>query len=187
MTEKEQLMQHAQQLKDTQLNTFVITALAKAPKEFWTIAASSTGKHHPEQSNGKGGLVRHILATLYFARELFIAFNTGEADQDAVNAALIMHDFGKAMHEPHDIVAATDLRWLQKDLGYQDNAIITAALDGVRWHMGKWSTGSTHCAPDERGTKQFPKDFSYVAQLVHLADYAASRKRVNLTKLGVTE
>lgn len=185
MTDKELLIQYAQQLKDIQLNTFVITALAKAPKEFWTIAASSTGKHHPEQSNGKGGLVRHILSTLYFARELFIAFGTGQADQDVVNAALILHDIGKAMNEPHDIVATTHLRWLQKDMGYMDNVIITAALDGVRWHMGRWSTGSTDCAPDERGGRAFPKDFSYVAQLVHLSDYAASRKRVNLTKLGV--
>ena len=159
------------------LRDFVIHQLSIVPEKFWTIPASSTGKHHPEQSNGEGGLVRHILATLYFAREFCIAYNVTDEEKDCIIAAVILHDTGKAIAEPHDIVNATALRWKVKD------EIILKAIEGARWHMGCWATGSTHGG--ERGFKRFPQDFNIVEQVVHVADYAASRKRVNLTKLGI--
>jgi HD domain len=182
VTEREQLLEGTKLIKNELLNGFVLTALGKVPETFWTIAASSTGKYHPEQSNGEGGLVRHVLATLYFARELFICYSCTQDEQDIINAAIILHDVGKAIAEPHDIVAATTLRWLYKDQKLV-SPMILAAIDGVRWHMGKWATGSTDCQEDEQGRKSFPDNFTRTSMIVHLADYAASRKRVNLTKL----
>lgn len=164
-----------------ELRNFVKSILDKVPEKFWTIPASSSGKHHPEQSNGEGGLVRHILATLYFAREFCIVYSASEDEQDIVKASLLLHDIGKAIAEPHDIVGAQVLRWADKT----SNPLIQATIAGVRWHMGPWSTGSTLCHKDERGFRSFPEGFTRVEQIVHLSDYAASRKRVNLTKLGV--
>lgn len=178
--EAAQLQAACQLIKNTELRLFTEGILQAVPEQFWTIAASSTGKHHPEQSNGEGGLVRHILATLYFARETFCMYSASEEEQDCVIAALLMHDIGKAMNEPHDIVAAQQLRWKKSE-----SPFVKAAIEGVRWHMGKWSTGSTDCQVEERGNKVFPQDFSRIEQMVHLSDYYASRKRVNLTKLEV--
>ena len=42
----------------------------KVPKYFWEIGASSTGKFHPQFSQGEGGLVRHVKAVVMFAEEL---------------------------------------------------------------------------------------------------------------------
>ena len=164
-----------------ELRNFVHLAVKKIPEKFYEIAASSTGKHHPEQSQGTGGLVRHVLAGLYFIRELCIPYGATEQEQDCCIAAMILHDVGKAIAEPHDIVWTTELRWLA---GKHSGWMVMEAINGVRWHMGPWSTGSTMCHNDEKGTKVFPNDFSRIEQIVHLADYAASRKRVNLTKLG---
>ena len=175
-----QLFKHIDLINDSNLKQFVIDVLNKVPVVFHDVAASSTGKHHPEQSNGIGGLVRHILATLYFARELFCAYAPLQDTQDIIIASLILHDIGKVMDEPHDIVAATNLRWLNKN----GNPLISETVECVRWHMGRWSTGSTDCQQPERGSKNFPFDFTLTQQIVHLADYMASRKRVNLTKLG---
>ena len=148
--------------------------------KFWTIPASSSGKYHPEQSRGEGGLVRHILGTLYFAREWFEVYSATQVEKDVVIAALILHDIGKTMHEPHDIVGAQALRWDKSE-----EPMIQLAISGVRWHMGPWATGSTKCHPDEQGPRKFPEDFSRIEQIVHLSDYATSRKRVNLTKLDI--
>ena len=40
------------------------------PKYFWEIGASSSGKYHPQFSQGEGGLVRHTKAVVMFAEEL---------------------------------------------------------------------------------------------------------------------
>lgn len=181
MTERDQLYDEINTITNEDLRNFVRIAFKKIPESFYDIAASSTGKHHPEQSNGQGGLVRHILAGLYFIREICIPYGASDEEMDCCIAAMILHDVGKAIAEPHDIVWATELRWLA---GKTTSWMIAEAINGVRWHMGPWSTGSTMCHHDEKGSKKFPQDFSRIEQIVHLADYAASRKRVNLTKLG---
>lgn len=169
-------------IDNKEIVTFIIEVFNKIPSKFHTIAASSTGKHHPSQSNGIGGLVRHILATLYFAKELFYAYDTPVEHRDIIIGALMLHDIGKAMDEPHDIVASTNLRWLAKKY---DSQAINALVEGVRWHMGRWATGSTDCNPLEVGQKFWPHSFTDIEQIVHLADYMASRKRVDLTRLGI--
>ncbi len=176
------LFKQLELINNLAIKSFVVEALNKVPAKFHTIAASSTGKHHPSQSNGVGGLVRHILATLYFAKELFYAYDTPIPSRDIIIGALILHDIGKAMDEPHDIVATTSLRWLARSY---NNTDINAVVEGVRWHMGRWATGSTDCNPLEVGQKFWPHSFTEIEQIVHLADYMASRKRVDLTRLGI--
>lgn len=181
MTDKELLFIEVDTISDGLLRDFVKEVLEnKTPDAFWTIPASSSGKHHPEQSNGEGGLVRHILAGLYFVREFCIAYSADESEKDICIASMILHDIGKAIAEPHDIVLTRQLSWMLKD--NYDTYGISMTVNAVRWHMGKWSTGSTDGY--EPGNRKFPEDFSRIEQIVHLADYAASRKRVNLTKLG---
>jgi hypothetical protein len=181
MTDQELLYLEVKKINNEEIKRFVTEALKKVDRQFWLIPASSTGKYHPKQSNGKGGLVRHILAALYFAHEFFYNYPVTEDQKDVVVGALLLHDIGKSMNEPHDIVAATNLRRLANKY-ITDN--IADLISCVRWHMGPWSTGSTMCHIDERGGKEWPQDFTMLEQIVHLSDYAASRKRVNLTKLG---
>lgn len=173
MTEKEQLYAVLDELS-VELKPFIKHVLDSQPEAFWTIPASSTGKYHPEQSRGEGGLIRHTLAAIYMAKELCRVFVTTKEAEDTVIAALIVHDIGKAIAEPHDIVGATKLRYIARD--YPTFAV-QAVIDGVRWHMGCWATGSTQCAEAERGGKEFPANFSIVNQIIHLADYVVSRKR----------
>jgi len=180
MTDKEQLFNAVNLIQNQELRDWTRQELSKQPDNFWIIPASSTGKYHPEHSQGEGGLIRHILAALYFARELFEVYSATDEEKDIVIAALILHDIAKAVAEPHDIVAAQSLRWSKSA-----NPLVVCTIAAVRWHMGPWATGSTKCHPAEQGLKRFPEDFSRTEQVTHFADYMASRKRVNLTKLGV--
>lgn len=182
MSDYYQMLAEIETIQDESLRLFVTKTILKAPEKYWLIPASSSGKYHPAQSLGEGGLLRHILAALYFGREFCHAYSATEAEIDYVQAALILHDVGKAIAEPHDIVWATELRSMAKESF--DTDAVRVVIQAVRNHMGVWSTGSMQCQLDERGPKRFPEDFSRVDQIVHLADFAASRKRVDLTKLG---
>lgn len=181
MIEKMMIMSYAEGIAQENIKAFTMRALVDAPDAFWVIPASSTGKHHPKLAQGEGGLIRHTLAALYFGRDLCIAYGVNKVECDIVKAALILHDVAKAIAEPHDIVYATKLRWYTR--GEYDHPLVHSVIDCVRWHMGRWATGSTDCQLSERGPKEFPRDFSVLERIVHLADYAASRKRVDLLKL----
>ena len=177
-----ELLGYVASITDADLRHFTNESLGKAPELFWTLPASSSGKHHPEQSNGEGGLVRHILACLYFLKEFTAMYDLTQPEVDIITSALILHDIGKAIAEPHDCTAVRFLVW---QLPPNPSDMLKDTISCVRWHMGRWSTGSTDCLSYERGNKIFPDHFSKLEAITHLCDYAASRKRVNLTKLGV--
>ena len=68
------------------------------PDYFWTDGASSSGKYHPEFSQGVGGLVRHTKAVVMFAEELLRMSSYAymrEEYKDYVIAACIIHDTAK--------------------------------------------------------------------------------------------
>ena len=65
------------------------------PEYFWEIGASSSGKYHPQFSQGKGGLVRHTKAVVMFAEELLRMSSymyMSEEYKDYVIMACIVHD-----------------------------------------------------------------------------------------------
>jgi len=179
MTEHEELMMYVDNIQNGVISRFTRTALSQVPDSFWVIPASSSGKYHPQQSNGEGGLIRHILACLYFAKEMKSAYRLNEFDYDIVISAIVLHDIGKAMAEPHDCVATRFLAYVNSE----DNTITDRVIRCVRWHMGRWATGSTDCLTFEQGSKVWPDSFTLLEQITHLCDYMASRKRVELTKL----
>ena len=65
------------------------------PEYFWTDGASSSGKYHPQFSQGEGGLVRHTKAVVMFAEELLRMSSfmyMKDRWKDYVIAACILHD-----------------------------------------------------------------------------------------------
>lgn len=52
----QRLQPELDQIRDEQIMTFTRYVLEKAPTYFWTVPSSSSGKYHPPQSNGEGGL-----------------------------------------------------------------------------------------------------------------------------------
>ena len=167
------LFRHLMLITDETIKKFVIEVFNTLPVKFWQIPASTSGAHHPKESNTIGGLIKHTLATVYFTLELCEAFNI---NKDILLGASMLHDIGKALDEPHDIVAATNIRRLAKEYSSGE---INELVECVRWHMGCWATGSTNCQTNEVGGKKFPFDFTIPQQIIHIADYVASRKRVN--------
>ena len=160
-------------IKNKEVRDFVLDFLdKKVPDYFARVAASATGKYHPDYALGYGGLIRHSLAVTAVAASIvnleYLQFN--RMDKDLIIAACILHDsFKQGLTESgntirtHPNVAAREIAKHGKETGHEHIANIIAAL--VLAHMGEWGNQK----PGNKG--QF---------IVHLADFIASRKFIDI-------
>ncbi len=161
-------------IHDNKKLAFTLRALAKAPEYFWTIPASSTGKYHPKISQGEGGLLRHTIAAVKIALELFRAYpDLTKNQQDNIIIALILHDtIKKGWPEEKYTVSGHELlpRAYYKDLEPLIGSVIyNEIMDLISTHMGIWDKNQTPPEPE-------PEHRISPAEIVHLADYLSSRK-----------
>ncbi len=152
------------------VRNFVIRCLLAAPKYFWRIAASSSGKYHPALSLGKGGLVRHTILAVKYGKALCEENSITDLRRDIIISALILHDTCKAGVEdiedhshyrrhaylPREYYGGIAIQYLPK----MSNMI----FDLIDSHMGEWSE-IPETIPKTREQK-----------ITHYADYLASRK-----------
>lgn len=155
-----------------------------APEYFFEVAASSSGRFHPSYALGPGGLVRHTKAATHIMHELFglEMFDKYSQDQkDMMITAIMAHDFFKhglesTLKEKHSTVAEHPVVCSQY---IKDNAELRSMIEPeqidficgcIASHMGQWST-------DYRTKREIlPKPKTGPQNMVHLADYLASRK-----------
>ena len=164
-------------IKDETLRNMVYGYMADAtPDYFWTDGASSSGKYHPQFSQGEGGLVRHTKAVVMFADELLRMSSYAymrEIYKDYVIAACIIHDtakygmvdFDKSEYANHAKNAALAFEMYCKEYNYTPSEFL---LNAVAAHMGQWSTDKED------------RPFTSIDRCVHMADYMASRAFIDI-------
>lgn len=161
-------------IKSEEVKEKVKELIGKLPDYFFSVGASSTGKHHPNYAQGKGGLIRHTQAAARIANDLLNLemFKGLSEEKDHIIAALLLHDGLKhgENHEPysradHPIIMSN---FIMNELEGSELAYILSDL--VLTHMGQWNTG--HRSKEEI----MPKPTSKIQSFVHLCDYLASRK-----------
>ena len=166
------------------LKNFACQTLSCVPDYFFSVPASSTGKYHPDYAAGKGGLVRHTKAAMRFAHHLFALemyqeeFN--QRQQDMILVALLLHDTlkhgtngSKYTTFDHPIQAAHfvfEEPALDGFLSKSDRKVIALLIGS---HMGQWTTSN-------RSSEVLPKPKSSGQKFVHMCDYLASRKGIEL-------
>lgn len=199
-------------IKSTTIRQLVSVHLSTAPEYFFHVPASASGKYHPQYALGEGGLVRHTKAAVQIAKNLFeadaatwySAFDGGELFlpspffQDAVYAALILHDSfklgygdlsvdndGQPRHtvHGHPILAAKHW-WTTVDettfhLREEERTICSQIACAIASHMGQW-TVSAH------SSTILPLPDTWLERFVHLCDYLASRKNIEIKLEGDT-
>jgi hypothetical protein len=159
-----------QLIESENLRVFCELVLAGLPDYFFTAPASSSGKYHPEFSNGEGGLVRHTKMVVQVVEELLFLKQYQSVNRDLVIVAAILHDGvklglnGKGTDPMHpDLMAAVilntefEMPWIQKKI----------IAEMIRCHMGQWG----------KYKPIFPGQ-----KLLHMADYIASRKFFDMAK-----
>jgi hypothetical protein len=180
---KERLTAFANELNDIQddnLRQFAAQLLANAPEYFFTIPASSSGKHHPYFAREIGGLIKHTRCVVFYAECNAESFNFDSHTKDLAIIAALAHDIKKQ----GDNDAKNYTVWEHPELAYNfilemqntyPNLIsvedATIVANAILSHMGKW----WHDEKFTKGKKQFPLPTTMLDYAIQSADYMASR------------
>ena len=174
-------------IKEEDIRLFAICLLVKVPEYFFSVAASSSGKYHPMNDLGEGGLVRHSISVKKMLDHLMEPngyYDFTERQKDLLRVAALFHDCFKSgtQEQYQENIHTKHLHPL-----YAHNFIITESIvnkfpyedakyiaDAVISHMGQWNTSWR-----EDGVLPLPK--TPEQKILHLADYLSSRKDINMT------
>ena len=155
------------------------------PDYFFEIPASSTGKYHPKFSLGEGGLVRHTKVAVRCAYELLenpcIGDKYTKREKDLMLIALTLHDGMKSGNPKEKYTRADHPLLICEHIRAQKNSMIKLTEEDIEFicdviasHMGPWNTDYL--------TKEeiLPKPKTKYQNFVHMCDYLASRKFINV-------
>ena len=166
-----------------EIKAFAIKAVEILPDYFFEIPASSTGKYHPAYSLGEGGLLRHTLAAVRFALELFRQemWKFNDEARDLILVAIMVHDGWKSgivqtkfSVTEHPLLAVQALSENDELMALLPKEQTDFIFSAIKTHMGQWVEDyKTHKVVLEK-----PKTMSQI--FVHLVDYLASRKSVSV-------
>lgn len=169
-------------ISNPELKTFAQRMINQLPDYFFEVPASSTGKYHPSYTTGKGGLLRHTKAAVRIAAELLRLemYSALFPIKDQIIIALILHDGWKhgAVNEDGTISQYTlcehaeyCANWiLMTGRTLIDEATLANIAHLVLTHMGQWNSNP------RTGYVFAPKPLTIDCCFVHLCDYLASRK-----------
>lgn len=167
------------------IRKFAETLVDNLPKYIWEVGASSTGKYHPAYSLGVGGLMRHQVAVVRFLN-FFLELDQYGADfadrqKDLMRVAALVHDGRKSGDQAdyekskytkfdHPLKMAEVIRNTE-GLNTEEKEYIANCIES---HMGQWNV-------DKKSNIKLPKPEETHQELVHLADYLASRKDLSVS------
>lgn len=149
------------------------------PDYFFEVPASSTGKYHPSFSLGNAGLVRHTKVAVRIAYEMFndesITGAYSKNEKDLMLIALLMHDGLKSGLEKsqytkfeHPLLVCDYIKENKDKTEFNDKEI-QFICHVISSHMGPWTTNNY-------SNVVLPKPESKFQRFVHMCDYLASRK-----------
>ena len=179
MNNEELFLDELELIKDENLADSLLAILDILPKYWFTEAASSTGKYHPEYALGEGGLLRHSKAAMRIGYELLMDPCIGDKytdrEKDLMLMSLLVHD-GLKLGLPkekytrfdHPILMADFIMKNRKDLNLSEEDAKFMG-DVIKTHMGPWIT-------DYNGNEVLEKPKTKYQTFVHMCDYLASRK-----------
>ncbi len=168
-------------IKDGNIKENVEHLLNNLPDYFYEIPASSTGKYHPAYTLGDGGLVRHTKVVAKIGYELLNNDSIGHVynseEKDLLIGAMLLHDglkSGKIKEKytriDHPLLVCEFIKENNKTLTDNQLFILTNSIES---HMGQWNT-------DFNGNEVLPKPSNKYQRFVHMCDYLASRKFLNV-------
>ncbi len=170
------------EIQNEAIKALAIETLKDAPPYFSEVASSSSGKYHPPQSQGIGGLIRHTRASFYFANKLTEVFCLEPIERDAALCAILLHDVckygfpgGKHTVSDHDRVGAMFVKNVADRKQLKATPLFNEIILSIAFHYGRWTKRD-----DPSMIRKFPEDYSKIMQVVHIADVISAQKEVHL-------
>lgn len=184
MQNEEYFLEEISYIKNDKIKKSLIYMINKLPDYFFIVPAASTGKYHPMYASGEGGLLRHTKAAVRIAYELLNDPAIGDKytsdEQDLMLMGLLLHDGLKLGKEEskytkfdHPILMANYIEEEKDNLELTDSER-KLVMDVIKTHMGPWTT-------DYDGNEVLEKPKTKYQNFVHMCDYLASRKFLNVT------
>ena len=177
------------QIKNTELRNAIIDYFENCvPDYFWTMPASTTGKYHPDQDTGDGGLARHsrMVTQVAIAMMQLEMWSALKPYEDDIYAACLIHDTWKlgdivTEYEQGKTYTAHNHPLFASYKFYEFIQTWPNASDElkkhcqiichcVETHMGQWNKPRFSSAG-----QVLKKPESAIQKFVHLCDYIASR------------
>ena len=81
-----------EKIESEDIKDFTYQAFGEVNIKFWTSPSSSTGKHHPEEDQGKGGLVRHTIKAVAVLEQYLRRAEATQREIDMGISAMLLHD-----------------------------------------------------------------------------------------------
>lgn len=168
-------------IKNPQIKEFAKVAIEFLPDYFFIVPASSSGKFHPNYALGSGGLVRHTIAAVRIAVELFRTglWRFSDDHKDLILVGLILHDGFKSgspqekySRADHPMIVANEISNNKELMAMLPQEQTNYILDNIRTHMGRW----VFDYKTQEKILDEPKSASQI--FTHLVDYIASRKQL---------
>ena len=172
-------------IENEDIKKFALKCMDTIPEYFWDVGASSTGKYHPQYALGYNGLARHTVALVRILNDILglesISNQFTSREKDLLRVAGMMHDTRKSGDQKdyernkytkfnHPLLAANVVRGID-GLDKKEVELIAHAIES---HMGEWNTDKHN--PDVI----LPKPEDKYQIILHLADYLASRKYIEI-------
>lgn len=180
--QREELLLELEKIQNSGIKKLVEKAFQRVPQEFWVAGASSTGKYHPKMSAGEGGLWRHTRAVVQFVQWITEIEQTPATDfeKDLLIGAALLHDsckggipWGKYTNPSHPLIVFSLFK--EEELDVEEMILWDEINFLISSHMGQWNT-----APGKDKKEILPKPKSGLQKILHLADYLASRKGIDI-------
>ena len=132
-------------IENLDIRRFVYKGFNMISDEFWMVPTSSSGKHHPPESNiTPMGLLVHNIKAATIAKGLFEFFGVVDKDEkDIVIAAILLHDSYKGgwsndwegMIPEHGYIAASYLAGIELEPEYYKRKLLSC----IETHMSRWA------------------------------------------------
>ena len=174
-----------QSFENEDIKIFAQNVVSKLPDYWWTVNASSSGKYHPAyvMPPSGGGLFIHssaVFVFLNYALELEMWKNKfTDRERDLLRLGAMIHDGckhgktteGHTIHE-HPLVVGEFLDEF-KSANFIPDFEVDYIKEAISSHMGEWCT-------NKRSEIILPKPQTFAQELMHFADYLASRKNIEV-------
>lgn len=165
------------------------------PSVFFVSPTSSSGKYHPKVANGVSGLLKHSVAVMLNAKELLdndtilnaIGIDSlTSIERDIILSAALLHD--NAKYGVEEVEFTNDKLWtkgehsilvreLAKKAGFTErDEHVEEIITLIDTHMGQWNIYKD----DKFKSKELPTPKTPKQVLVHMADYVASKKCLDI-------
>lgn len=164
-------------IKNDRIRESARALIEKVPEYFFHEAASSTGKYHPDFSQGEGWLLRHTKAAVRIAYEILSTETFGDFytddEKDLMILAIILHDSVKRGNNEaytrfdHPLLASKLVKE-NKDLTKLTEEEINLICSSIETHMGQWTK-------DYNGNEVLEKPKTKYQRFIHLCDYLSSK------------